>query len=57
MTVTPISINLAVTTTGGAQPTPPATINATLINYVTMNNPGYTVLPGGLARSALEAKL
>ena len=48
MSNAPISINLTVTSTSGAQVTSPANINATLINYVSMNNPGYTVLPAGL---------
>ena len=37
-----------VMTSSGAQPTPPATLNAALIAGVAATNPGYTVLPGGL---------
>jgi hypothetical protein len=37
-----------VVTTQGAQPTPPATLNADLIALVASINPGYTILPGGL---------
>ena len=48
MSNAPISINLSITSTGGAVVTPPSNINATFINYVTMNDPGYTVLPAGL---------
>ena len=44
---TPITVNLAVTD-AGAQPTAPATLWANLIQLVAANNPGYTVLPGGL---------
>lgn len=48
MTTPPaISVTISVGTTG-AVPTPPATLNATLINYVTATNPGYTVLPAAL---------
>lgn len=32
----------------GPQPTPPATLNADLIEIVSASDPGYTVLPGGL---------
>lgn len=46
-TSTPISINLNVTETG-AQPTPPVTLWSNLIQLVAANNPGYTILPGGL---------
>ena len=46
-TTTPITVNLAVTD-AGAQPTPPVTIWSNLIQLVAANNPGYTVLPGGL---------
>lgn len=48
MPVTPISINIAITSAAGAQVTDPSEINDTLIQYVTANNPGYTVLPAGL---------
>lgn len=43
-----ITINLAVNSTTGAQPTAPAALNASLITLVAANNPGYTVLPAGL---------
>ena len=46
-TSTPITVNFTVTD-AGAQPTPPATLWANLIQLVAANNPGYTVLPGGL---------
>lgn len=37
-----------VMSTAGAVPTPPATLNSTLISDVAAINPGYTVLPAGL---------
>jgi hypothetical protein len=46
-TTTPITIGLNVTA-AGAQPTPPTTLWANLIQQVSAINPGYTVLPGGL---------
>jgi len=46
-TSTPISVNLNVTS-AGAQPTSPVTLWSNLIQLVAANNPGYTVLPGGL---------
>lgn len=42
-----ISIGLVVTA-AGAQNTPPAELWANLLNLVAEENPGYTVLPGGL---------
>ena len=44
----PIQIDIAVTSTTGAQVTPPQAIRDTLVNYISLNNPGYTILPGGL---------
>ena len=46
-TTTPISVALTITS-AGAQPTSPVQIWSNLIQLVAANNPGYTVLPGGL---------
>lgn len=45
MSVIDVGINVVA---NGAQPTPPATINAKFITLVAENNAGYTILPGGL---------
>lgn len=47
MTISPTNIPLVMTTAGPAA-TPPSTLYANLINYVSTQSPGYTVLPGGL---------
>lgn len=47
MTTPSITVNLAVTAQG-AQPTAPATLWTNLITLVAAEEPGYTVLPGGL---------
>jgi hypothetical protein len=44
----PIAVPLAISPTAGATPTPPATLNALLIQAVAAVVPGYTVLPAGL---------
>jgi ubiquitin-activating enzyme E1-like protein len=44
-----ITVDITVDSTTGAQPTPPATLNANLISLVAAINPGYTAaLPGSL---------
>jgi hypothetical protein len=47
MTISPTSIPLVMTASGPVT-TPPATLYANLINYVSTQSPGYTVLPAGL---------
>lgn len=49
-----ISINVGST---GAVPTPPSAINAAMINYLSVVNPGYTILPGALIEDILSTDI
>lgn len=46
-----VNINVGVT---GATPTPPQVIWQNLLNYLTVTNPGYTILPGALIEDILS---